>query len=249
MAVSTSDPGALHGSAVIDRGGKKLGKVYSVYYDNESDRPEWVAVKSGLFGSHISLVPLGNAEFDGRELRVPYDKDQINAAPHHDPDRELSPSDEAELFRHYGMPYGNPTAAEEDRLIARDPRADDAMTRSEEELQVGTAAYEAGRVRLRRYVVTEHVTRTVPVSHEEVRVEREPITESNQSAAMEGPPISEAEHEITLHEERPVISKQAVPKERVRLDTDTVTEQRQVSDQLRKEQIDAESVDAGRHSR
>jgi len=74
-------------------------------------------------------------------------------------------------------------------------------------------------------------------------------TESNQSAAMEGPSISEAEHEITLHEERPIISKQAVPKERVRLDTDTVTEQRQVSDQLRKEQIDAESVDAGRHSR
>ena len=59
-------------SAVIDRSGKKLGKVYSVYYDNESDRPEWVAVKSGLFGAHISLVPLGNAEFDGRELRVPY---------------------------------------------------------------------------------------------------------------------------------------------------------------------------------
>jgi uncharacterized protein (TIGR02271 family) len=246
MAVNISDPAALHGSAVTDRDGRKLGKVYSVYYDNETDRPEWAAVKSGLFGTHVSLVPLATAEFDGRELQVPYDKDQLQSAPHHDPDRELSPSDEAELFRHYGVPYGGPTAAEGDRSVAGDARADDAMTRSEEELRVGTEAREAGRVRLRKHVVTENVTRTVPVSHEEVRVEREPITESNRSAAMDGPPISEAEHEVTLHEERPVISKQAVPKERVRLNTDTVTDQQQVSDEVRKEQIDAESINAGR---
>jgi uncharacterized protein YrrD len=55
MAVNIADPAALHGSAVTDRGGKKLGKVYSVYYDNETDRPEWVAVKSGLFGTHVSF--------------------------------------------------------------------------------------------------------------------------------------------------------------------------------------------------
>jgi uncharacterized protein (TIGR02271 family) len=249
MAVNIADPAALHGSAVTDRGGKKLGKVYSVYYDNETDRPEWVAVKSGLFGTHVSLVPLGTAEFDGNELRVPYDKDQMQAAPHHDPDRELSPEDEAELFRHYGMPYGSPPSAEEARSVAHDGRADDAMTRSEEELRVDTEAHEAGRARLRKYVVTENVTQTVPVSREEARIEREPITESNRSAAMEGPPISEAEHEVTLYEERPVVSKQAVPKERVRLDTDTVTEQRQVSDDLRREQIDAESADAGHRRR
>jgi stress response protein YsnF len=54
---------------------------------------------------------------------------------------------------------------------------------------------------------------------------------------------------LAYQSKRPVISTQAVPKERVRLDTATVTEQRQVSDQLRKEQINAEGVDAGRHSR
>lgn len=108
MAVNISNPAALHESAVTDRGGKKLGKVYSVYYDNETDRPEWAAVKSGLFGTHVSLVPLATAEFDGHELRVPYDKNQMQAAPHHDPDRELSPDDEEELFRHYGMPYAAP---------------------------------------------------------------------------------------------------------------------------------------------
>ncbi|MFY9807783.1 MAG: PRC and DUF2382 domain-containing protein [Pseudonocardiaceae bacterium] len=260
MAVNISDPAQLHGSAVMDRSGKKLGKVYSIYYDNETDRPEWAAVKSGFFGSHVSLVPLATADFDGRELRVPYDKDQLQAAPHHDPDSELSPSDEAELFHHYGVPYGGPTATAQigdgERDIgdgggryAHAGGADDAMTRSEEQLRVGTEAHEAGRARLRKYVVTENVTRTVPVSHEEVRIEREPITESNRSAAMDGPPISEAEHEVTLHAERPVVSKEAVPKERVRLDTDTVTEQEQVSDKVRKEQIDAEGIGEGRRRR
>ena len=118
------------------------------------------------------------------------------------------------------------------------------MTRSEEELRVGTAQRERGRARLRKYVVTENVTQTVPVSHEEVRVEREPVTGANVSAAMSGPDISEEEHEVTLHAERPVVEKEAVPVERVRLGTETVTEQHQVSEQIRKEQIDEPDVDA-----
>jgi uncharacterized protein (TIGR02271 family) len=111
------------------------------------------------------------------------------------------------------------------------------MTRSEEELQVGTRAREAGRVRLRKYVITEQVTRTVPVQREEVRLEREPITDANIDAATSGPDISEEEHEVTLHEETPVVEKRVVPRERVRLDTDTVTDQRQVSEEVRKEQV------------
>jgi uncharacterized protein (TIGR02271 family) len=123
------------------------------------------------------------------------------------------------------------------------PTTDDAMTRSEERLNVGTESVQAGRARLRKYVVTENVTRTVPVSHEEVRVEREPITEANRDAALDGPDISEEEHEVTLRAERPVVEKEAVPVERVRLGTETVTEQHQVSEQVRKEQIDEPGVD------
>ena len=100
------------------------------------------------------------------------------------------------------------------------------MTRSEEELRVGTTQREAGRARLRKHVVTENVTQTVPVQREEVRVEREPITDANHDAATSGAEISEEEHEVVLHEEQVVVEKTAVPKERVRLDTDTVTEQR-----------------------
>ena len=79
---------------------------------------------------------------------------------------------------------------------------------------------------------------TVPVSHEEVRVEREPITEENRGDAVDGPAISEEEHEVILHAEQPVVATEAVPVERVRLGTETVTENQQVSGEVRKEQIE-----------
>jgi uncharacterized protein (TIGR02271 family) len=120
------------------------------------------------------------------------------------------------------------------------PTTDDAMTLSEERVNVGTQQVEAGRARLRKYVVTENVTETVPVSHEEARVVREPITDANVGSAMDGPAISEEEHEVTLHAERPVVEKEAVPVERVRLDTETVTEQEQVTDTVRKERVDTD---------
>jgi uncharacterized protein (TIGR02271 family) len=87
------------------------------------------------------------------------------------------------------------------------------------------------------------------VQREEVRVEREPVTDANLDAAMSGPDISEAEHEVTLHEEEPVIEKRAVPKERVRLDTETVTEERQVADEVRKEQVDVDDQGKARGRR
>jgi uncharacterized protein (TIGR02271 family) len=117
---------------------------------------------------------------------------------------------------------------------------DDAMTRSEEELRVGTAERESGRVRLRKYVVEDEVTQTVPVRREEVRVEREPITDANRDDATSGPEISSEEHEVVLREEEVVAEKRAVPKERVRLDKDVETEEREVSETLRKEQVEVD---------
>ena len=112
------------------------------------------------------------------------------------------------------------------------------MTISEERVNVGTATQETGRARLRKYVVTENVTETVPVSHEEVRIEREPITDANRGAAEAGPAISEEEHEVVLHGEVPVVDKDVEAVERVRLDKETVTEQETVSDEVRKERVD-----------
>ena len=121
-----------------------------------------------------------------------------------------------------------------DTAGGRSPGTDDAMTRSEERLNVGKETLEAGRARLRKYVVTENVTRTVPVSHEEVRLEREPVTDANQDAALSGADITEAEHEVQLNAERPVVTKETVPVERVRLATESVAGEEQVTEEVRK---------------
>ncbi|MCC9197097.1 YsnF/AvaK domain-containing protein [Arthrobacter sp. zg-Y820] len=128
------------------------------------------------------------------------------------------------------------------------PTTDDAMTRSEERLDVGTQSRQTGKARLRKYVVTETVTTQVPVSHEEVRVEREPITDANIDAATSGPELSEEEHEVTLHAEEPVVSKKTVPVERVRLDTETVTDTESVTEEVSKEQIDTDVDGSPRRS-
>ena len=141
--------------------------------------------------------------------------------------------------------HGTERSDAPESAVGRDtsgPTTDDAMTRSEEELLVGTRAHEAGRVRLRKYVVTEYVQQTVPVQREEVRIEREPISDANVDQALAGPGISEEEHEVVLHEEELVVEKRVVPKERVRLAKDTVTDEQQVTEQLRKERIDVDDT-------
>jgi uncharacterized protein (TIGR02271 family) len=120
------------------------------------------------------------------------------------------------------------------------PTTDNAMTRSEERLNVGTETREAGRARLRKHVVTEQQQVTVPVAHEELRVEREPITDTNRGDAYDGPAISEEEHEVTLRAERPVVSTETEAVERVRLGTETVRSEETVSGQVRKEEIEVD---------
>ena len=238
---------------MVDRDGDRVGSIDSIYVDDQTGEPEWALVNTGLFGTKSTFVPLAQANPSGDQVQVPYDKQLIKDAPKTDPDGHLSEAEEQQLWRHYGLDYeagyATGTAGYADRdvderdTVGRDvsgPTTDDAMTRSEEELAVGTETRERGRVRLRKYVTTEQEQVTVPVQREEVRVEREPITDANIDAATSGPDISEEEHEVTLREEEPVVEKRAVPKERVRLDTDTVTEERQVGEEVRKEQIEVE---------
>ncbi|MCZ2811079.1 PRC and DUF2382 domain-containing protein [Modestobacter sp. VKM Ac-2979] len=256
------------GADVIDADGNKIGTASEVFLDDQSGAPEWVTVKTGMFGTKESFVPIRDADLTGDGLRVPVSKSAVKDAPRIDSDGHLSPAEETELYRHYNMtesaaapaagaPVADTTTTTADTrttttadtnqhgTVGHDtsgPTTDDAMTLSEERVKVGTQHVETGRARLRKYVVTENVTETVPVSHEEVRVEREPITDANRGDALDGPAISEEEHEVTLHAERPVVEKEAVPVERVRLNTETVTEQQQVSETVRKEQVDTDEV-------
>jgi uncharacterized protein (TIGR02271 family) len=245
----------LTGATVYDQAGQKVGQVATVYQDQATGEPEWLTVKTGLFGMKETFVPLALARTrDHREVELAADKDTITAAPKIDPDGELSPAEEEQLYSHYGLGYGewrSPGGPPETSGQTADaygapgaqgydtsgPTTDEAMTRSEERMHVGIATEETGRARLRKYVVTETVTQSVPVSHEEVRLEREPITEANLGQAMDGPEISEEEHEVTLHAERPVVATEAVPVERVRLAKEQVTGEETVSGEVRKEQI------------
>jgi uncharacterized protein (TIGR02271 family) len=244
------------GATMVDRDGDKVGTVESIYVDDQTGEPEWALVNTGLFGTKSSFVPLAQASGSGDQVQVPYEKQLVKDAPRIDPDQHLSEAEEQELWRHYGLDYDREYTTDQDgdgvydhvqdTAVGRDtsgPTTDDAMTRSEEELQVGTQTREAGRARLRKHVVTETQQVTVPVQREELRVEREPITDANRDAAADGPEISEEEHELTLREEEPVVEKRVVPRERVRLEKDTVTDERQVSEDLRKEQIQVDDQD------
>jgi len=235
------------GRTLQDRNGDKIGTIVAVYLDQQTDKPEWALVNTGLFGRKSSFVPLAGATPRGEDVVVGIAAQQVKDAPMMAPDEELSEQQEAELFRHYGIDYtteGSVTATDDARgAVGRDtsgPTTDSAMTRSEEELRVGTAERERGRARLRKYVVTEEVQQTVPVQREEVRIEREPITGENVDQAVSGPEISEEEHEVVLHEEEPVVEKRTVPKERVRLDKETFVDEKTVSEELRKERIEAD---------
>ncbi|MGV9291145.1 DUF2382 domain-containing protein [Streptomyces sp. NPDC003719] len=273
---------------VYDGDGNKIGDAKHVFFDDMTGRPEWVSVKTGMFGSNESFVPIRDASLVHDHLEVPYRKDQVKGAPNVDVDAggHLSEAEEHRLYDYYGINWdsvlseaertddigraegpgtmgtagaagaagaagtagagtaGAGTAGTTGRESAPGRRGmpgDDAMTRSEERMHVGVEEHEVGRARLRKYVVTEEVEQTVPVRHEEVRVEREPITDANRDEAMAGPDLGEAEHEVTLHEERAVVETETVPVERVRLTTEEHIENETVRGRIRKERIEAET--------
>jgi uncharacterized protein (TIGR02271 family) len=239
------------GGTVVDRDGDKIGSIAEIYEDTQTGKPEWAAVSTGFFGTKVAIVPLTQADDDGGSLRVPFEKSLVKDAPHVDADGQISQSEEQALYAHYGLEYGEQRSDTglpegEAGVVGHDtsgPTTDQAMTRSEEEINVGTRQVETGRARLRKYIVTENVETTVPLSREEVVIEREPITEGNVDRALDGPELSEEEHEVVLHEEVPVVEKTTVPKERVRLDKTAQVEEAKVSEQARKEQIEVEGVD------
>lgn len=116
-------------------------------------------------------------------------------------------------------------------------RDDASVVRHEEQLKVGTQERETGRARLRKYVVTDHETVDVPVEREEVSVERTPIRDGQARTGT----IGEEEVEVSLHEERPVVEKEAVAVEEVGLNKETVRDTQRVEADVRKEQVDVET--------
>jgi uncharacterized protein (TIGR02271 family) len=248
---------ALYDCDVIDKRGEKIGSVKRVWLEDGTGKPMWAEVHTGLFGLKESFVPIQQGQVAGGAIKVPVTKEQVKEAPSmHTSDDYMSDEEQEALYRHYGMiPHAK--TGEHDRLDGgRDGRhaagqraagrgAGDAaeVTLSEEQLDVGTRSVEAGRVRLVKHTVTEQRNVTVPVTHEEVRVVREPAEGSA------GKAFADEQAEVTLHREEPVVQKRTEAVERVRLEKDAVTEQKNVKGEVRKERVDVQRDDEPRSRR
>ncbi|MCX2949339.1 PRC and DUF2382 domain-containing protein [Lentzea sp. NEAU-D7] len=252
---------ALYDCDVIDNRGEKIGSVKQIWLEDGTGKPMWAEVHTGLFGLRQSFVPIQQGEVAGGGITVPVSKEQVKDAPSvHTDDNHMSDEEQEALYRHYGMiPHAK--TGEHDRIDGRQERKRAAMenreqparhgrrdegaevTLSEEKLDVGTRNVEAGRVRLVKHTVTEQRNITVPVTHEEVRVVREPAT------GQPGRAFADEQAEVTLHREEPVVQKRAEATERVRLEKNAVTEQRDVKGEVRKERVEVERDDEPRGRR
>jgi stress response protein YsnF len=275
--LSDREVSAAVGATAYDADGDKLGTVEHFFVDDRTGEPSWVALMTGLFGTRTSIVPVQSAGFADGRLVLPVTRDAVRAAPDVGRGGHLSPDDEAQLRRHYGLEAGGtgepagtpddtaripagaapdsaaPDRAAPDRAAPDEPsgrhaapgtpdRSDGGMVRSEERLAVGTERVAATRVRVVKYVVTEEVTLTVPVRREEIRIEEVPLDAPDpgpgESLVDSGPAgTGGLPEEIVLHTERPVVSVEVVPTERVRLRTEVVEGHETVSGPVQREQI------------
>lgn len=246
MNVSQEQINDLYSAEVVTQDDENLGGVGQVYLDDQTGEPTWVSVKTGWFGTNESLVPLQGADYADGRIRVAHTKDVIKGAPNVDADQHLSEQEQDELFRYYagtGVDVSrydrrDGDVVDRDRDLTDRDRADaGSMTLHEERVNVGTERVQTGRVRLRKHVVTEQETVTVPVQREEYEIVREPIADGDRN---DGARLGDDEAEIVLHEERPVIEKDVVATERVGLQKETVTDEQQVVTDVSHEEVDVD---------
>jgi stress response protein YsnF/sporulation protein YlmC with PRC-barrel domain len=263
------EPREYKSRTLFDSAGQKVGTIEDVYVDQETKKPEWLLVKTGLFGLRKTFVPMSVLQPEGDDLRAPYSKDQITSAPNVGDEEGASPEEEVRLFQHYGIPYsdsgtvsaksegqaeaGRTPAAERTETEYRDAsreavdsptqadrlaEASEGVQRHEEELRISKVRRPSELVRLHKWVETKPVSTSVELEHEEARIVREPVSE--REPASQRQIGEEGELEIRLEREEPVVEKQVVPKERVRLEKDLKTEQQTVGGEVRKERVDVE---------
>lgn len=234
---SLDDLSAAQGQPVYSADGEKIGKVEDIYLDDATGRPEWIGIGTGFLGGKRLLVPTAAARLDKDGFYVGYDKKTVKETPGIASDH-IDQETEAALYAHYGLDYSesrSESGLPEGAAPGAPAAATDSVTLAEEELQVEKQSVEAGRVRLRKWVETEPVTADVEVRQEVARIEREPINEP-----VSGADLGEAEVEVPLHAEQPVVSKKTVAKERVSVAKDAETKTQKVEDTVRKEHLEVD---------
>ena len=225
---------ALHGADVYSQDGEKIGSVEEVYVDRQTQRPEWIGLGTGFFGTKRVLVPVEGASLATDHVTVPYAKDHVKDAPDVDSE-EISQESEGALYAHYGFGYSERRSRTGQKDLAADMKDRASMTRSEEELRVGKREEELGRLRVHKWVETEQVDVPVQVRREKARVTKEPVDET-----VTDQDIGEEALDVTLREERPVVEKETVAKERINIEKDVETDTETVSGEVRKERVDVD---------
>jgi sporulation protein YlmC with PRC-barrel domain len=99
----TADLHIMREREVIDVGGTHLGRAEDLYADERTGEAVFLLVSGGRFGTKLHFVPVEGAEIEGEKIRVAFTADQVNNAPNISADESLSPSEEEQLFHHYGM--------------------------------------------------------------------------------------------------------------------------------------------------
>jgi uncharacterized protein (TIGR02271 family) len=243
------------GYTVVDEGGSKIGKVDDLFLD-ESDSPEYIGVKMGFLGTRSTLIPWGavsSTDDEGRAITVATDKATAKNGPTFDDDREITPEFENEVYSYYGLQRTSSTeesgayetyyAEETTQTTGVADRTDLAdedelrVQRTEEELAAGTREREAGQLKVRKRVRTDRETIEVPTRHEEVSVERVPVSGEATEAQ-----IGDDEVIVPVTEEEVVVGKRAVVKEEFRIRKDVVEDTEVVEEDVRREEIDVEDA-------
>ena len=239
----------MRGAPVYDLEGEKIGKVEEIFYDHQTRVPEWIGIGTGFFGTKRVLVPVQGAQHTEDGLRVAYAKDHVKDGPDIDSD-DISQEQEAELAAFYGLGYSHQqsdtglTDGGGRAASGRGRTEEQAVTRSEEELEVGKRDVDAGTVRLRKWVETEPVALDLELHREVAHVTREPIDEP-----VADHEFGEQEIEVPLSAEQPMVQKRTVARERIGVEKGVETEHQTVEDEVRKERVEVDGDGADVESR
>jgi hypothetical protein len=165
MSIEIDEVLDWRGRAVVDCTGQKIGTFDEIYLDEGTNEPAWAAVKTGAFRLRRRVVPIAAVQADGTEIRVPFTKGQVKSAPTIDSEGWVAERDQAAIFRHYGL-TGEERQTGTDGPPAATPheaRPHQSPERPESDGGNDSGAHasndEPVRVRLKRYSVTETVTR------------------------------------------------------------------------------------------
>ena len=235
---------------VVDQQDSKIGTLECLWSD-QTGEPAFLGVRTGWIFGKTHVVPAQGVQVSERRrlIHIPFTKDKVKDAPFYDAESEMDEAREWEVHRYYGLGEARPAAAgqapppvrqakeRKRESSSRTAERSASIPLSEEKLKVGKRVVESGGVRLRKVIRTEVVNQPVELKREEAVIERVPSDKVARAGehAFEGEEIY-----IPLRREEPVIEKETRVREEVRVRKESHTDRQDVSEHLRREDVEVE---------